>query len=166
MLAVGLVIIGVLSRFVFHFENFTPVLAITLFAGAYLPKRQAIIVPLALFIIADALIGFHALIVFTWGSVVLIALIGMNLENKKSWKTTAVASLLSALLFFVITNFGVWLFYDTYAKSFAGLMECYVMAIPYFRNTLVSTFLYSFVLFGSYEFLSVRLKSTRFASIV
>ncbi len=166
MLAIGLVVIGVFSRFIFHFENFTPVLAIALFAGAYLPKRQAVAVPLALFIIADAMIGFHALIAFTWGSMVLVAVIGMSLKNKKSWKNTAVGAFLSAVVFYVITNFGVWLFYNTYPKSLTGLMECYIMALPYFRNSLVSTFLYSFVLFGGYELLTARLKNTRFASIL
>ena len=166
MLALGLVVIGVFSRFIFHFENFTPVLAIALFAGAYLPKRQALIVPLSLFIIADAFIGFHSLIAFTWGSMALIAIIGMSLKGKKSWTKTAAGSLAGALTFFIITNFGVWALFDTYPKSLTGLIECYTMAIPFFRNTLISTFLYTFVLFGGYELLSVRLRGTRFASVL
>jgi hypothetical protein len=166
MLATGLIVIGILSRFIFHMPNFTPVIAIALFAGVYLPKRQAIIVPIALYVISDFFVGFHEVLFFTWGSMALIALIGINSKNKKSIKNMASASLLSALLFYVTTNFGVWVMMSTYPKTVAGLFECYIAAIPFFRNTLVSTLLYSAVLFGCYEFIATRVKNTRFATVL
>lgn len=166
MLAFLLIALGVLSRFVIHFENFTPILAIALFAGYHLSKRNAIIVPLAMMVIFDAFVGFHSLILFTWGTVLLIALIGIRNRDDKSVKTVGLSSIGSAVLFYLITNFGVWLFYTTYPKSLAGMIQCYVAAIPFFRGTLLSTLTYSAVLFGGYEFLAARLKQTRFAHLV
>ena len=166
MLAIGLVIIGILSRCIVHAPNFTPLLAITLFAGAFLPKRQAIIVPISLFVITDLIIGLHSVVAFTWGSVGLIALMGLYLKRKKSIKNVALTSFFSAIVFYVVTNFGVWAIMSTYPKTLAGLIDCYVMAIPYFRNTLVSTVLYSLVMFAGYEYLANRIKKTRFAFVV
>lgn len=166
MLALGLVVIGIVSRVIFHEHNFTPALAIALFAGCFLSKRQAIIVPVVLFIIADCIIGFHKTIFFTWGSVALIAWIGMSLREDRTWVKTAIGTLAAAVLFFVVTNFGVWLLYETYPKTLAGLVECYVAAIPFFRNTFVSTFLYAFVLFGGYEWAVARIKGTRYATVL
>lgn len=166
MLAVGLILIGIISRFIVHFENFTPVIAIALFAGYYLPKRQAIIVPLLMIIISDIAIGLHSMIAFTWGTLALIAVIGIINKERKSTANILVRSLLAAILFYIVTNFGVWVFYNTYPKSWAGLTECYVAAIPYFRNTLISTFIYVAVLFGAYEFFAARLKGTRLAFVL
>jgi len=164
MLAFLLILLGVSARFIVHIPNFTPVMAIALFAGCYLSRKNAIIVPLIMMIIYDAVIGFHALVPFTWGSVVLVALLGGKLKERKSFKNVAVSSLAAAFLFYIVTNFGVWLFYNTYPKSVSGLIQCYVVAIPYFRGTLASTLIYSAVLFGAYEFVSARIKGTRLAS--
>ncbi|MBZ0165814.1 MAG: hypothetical protein K8I00_03335 [Candidatus Omnitrophica bacterium] len=166
MLAILLIALGVLSRFLIHIPNFTPVLAIALFAGYYLSKRNALIVPLLMMVISDAFVGFHSLVFFTWGTVVLISLLGMRNRDDKSLKTVGLSSIGGAVLFYLITNFGVWLFYPTYPKSLAGILECYVVAIPYFRGTLLSTLMYSAVLFVGYEFMAARLKQTRFAHLV
>ena len=166
MLAVGLIALGVLSRFLFHIDNFTPVLAIALFAGMYLPKKSSLIVPLAMFIIADAFVGFHSMIAFTWGSALLIVLLGWKVKENKRITTVIGGSVLGAILFYIITNFGVWAFYTTYAKSWAGLLDCYIAAIPYFRNTLTSTLLYIGVLCGLYEITALKLRNTKLAYIL
>ncbi|MBF0569726.1 MAG: hypothetical protein HQL18_03005, partial [Candidatus Omnitrophica bacterium] len=77
VLAMGLLVIGVLSRFLTHVPNFTPVLAIALFGGVYLRRSQALWLPLALMILSDLVIGLHSTIAFTWGSVLLVSLIGL-----------------------------------------------------------------------------------------
>jgi hypothetical protein len=161
MLAIALLVIGILSRLVYHTPNFTPVLALALFGGVYLNKRHALIVPLALMVLSDLLIGFHDVIFFTWGSVVLISALGLGVRKQKSFPTILGASILSAVLFFLVTNFGVWLF--KYPHSIHGLTQCYVNAIPFFRTSLFSTLAYSAVLFGIYEVVAVRLQQTRFA---
>lgn len=166
MLAFSLIVIGVISRVIFHEHNFTPVLAIALFAGTFLTKRQALIVPLALFVAADLIIGFHSTIIFTWGSILLITAIGMTLRKNRTRVKTAGGALAAAVLYFVVTNFGVWIMYETYAKTFSGLIECYAAAIPFFRNTFFSTFIYTFVLYSGYELAAARIKRTRYASVL
>lgn len=166
MLAIGLIILGVVSVIIYHPQNFTAVIAVALFAGTYLSRKQAIAVPLGLFIIKDMFIGFHALIFFTWGSIVVIALMGMRMRSKRNFKSIALTSLGAAVFYYIITNFGVWLFYSTYPKSLLGLAECYIVAIPYFRGTLVSTILYTALLFGIYEYAALKLKNTRLANVL
>lgn len=166
MLAFLLIALGVMSRFVVHIPNFTPILAIALFAGYYMSKRNALIVPLVIMAISDAFVGFHSLVLFTWGTVVLITLLGMRNRENKSVKTVGIKSIVGAIMFYIITNFGVWLLFNTYPKTLSGLGQCYVAAIPYFRGTLASTLIYTGVLFGGYEFMAARLKQTRFAHLV
>jgi len=166
MLAILLLAFGVISRLIIHIPNFTPVIALALFGGVYLRKQQAIILPVLMMIIADLFIGIDATFPFTWGSMALIALLGFGLRNHKTFSGIAGSSLLSAVLFFLITNFGVWLVQDTYPRTSAGFIECYVMAIPFFGSTLVSTVLYTAVLFGGYEWTAARLSKTRLAHIV
>lgn len=164
MLAILLILLGVSTRFLVHIPNFTPIMAIALFAGFYLSKRNALIVPLIMMAICDAFIGFHALVPFTWGSILLVSLLGSKLRDRKSVKTVALSSVGAAVLFYIVTNFGVWLLYPTYPKSMAGLVQCYIAAIPFFRGTLASTLIYTAVLFVAYEVVAAKLKSTRFAN--
>lgn len=165
MLAVALLILGILPRLVPHPHNFTPVIAVALFSGVYLNKKYAVIVPLALMIISDIVIGFHDTLIFTWGSMALISVIGLGIKKHKSFVSIAVAGVGSAVLFFIITNFGAWLS-PLYPDTWAGLVECYTMAIPFFRNTFLSTMLYGALLFGFYELIAVRVKNTRFSTVL
>lgn len=166
MLALLLLTFGIITRFITHSPNFTPIIAIALFAGVYADKRYAIIIPLALMVVTDIFLGFHEAIAFTWGSVLLITVMGLNLRNQKSAKNIAIKSLFSAILFFVMTNFGVWLMSGWYEKSMAGLTECFVLAIPFFRNTLLSTAVYGVALFGIYELIARRVSNTKLAFVL
>ena len=166
MLAVLLLAFGVISRLIVHLPNFTPVIALALFGGVYLKKAQAIILPVLMMIIADLFIGVDNTFPFTWGSVALIALGGLWLRENKNLATIAGSSLFSSLLFFLITNFGVWLVSGMYAHTSAGLLQCFVLAIPFFGNTLLSTVIYTAVLFGAYEWIARRVQNTRLAHIV
>ena len=166
MLAAGLLMLGVISRLIIHLPNFTPVIALALFGGVYLKKQHAVILPVLMMIIADLFIGIDATFPFTWGSMALVALIGLWVRKNKSFTAVAGSSLLSSVLFFLVTNFGVWLVLNMYPRTLAGLIECYVMAIPFFGPTLVSTVVYTAVLFGGYEWTAARLQKTRFAQIV
>ena len=162
MLAIALLIFGITARLLPHEYNFTPVTAIALFGGAYLSRRYAVILPLALMVISDIFIGLHDTIFFTWGSVILIALLGTQIKDRKTPAIVLGSSLVSALLFFIITNFGAWLS-DLYPHNFNGLIDCYTLAIPFFRTTLISSVLYGVILFGSYELIAAAVKRTRFA---
>jgi len=163
MLAICLLVIGVLSRLLPHTANFTPVMALALFGGAYLKKKHAVLLVLLLMVLSDAVIGFHDIVFFTWGSVVLIALLGRALPENKAPGAVLVSSVLSAVIFFVVTNFGSWLV--MYPLSFEGFVRCYALAVPFFRGTLLSTLVYSVVLFGLYESAAFFIRKTRFAQV-
>lgn len=164
MLAVALLILGVSSRLIFHSPNFTPVIALALFGGVYLKKSQALYVPIVLLAITDLILGLHPTMPFTWGSVLVISAIGLWVRNHKSVATVLGSALFSSILFFVVTNFGSWL--AMYPHTAEGFRNCYLLAIPFFRNTLLSTLVYSAVLFGLYEWIVLWVRNTRLASVL
>lgn len=166
MLAIGLFILGIISRLVLHIPNFTPVIALALFGGVYLRKGQAVLLPVLLMAVTDVFLGLHGTMFFTWGSVALIAVLGLWVRENKSFTAIAGSSLVSALFFFIVTNFGVWLVSGMYPHTFAGLTTCYVLAIPFFRNMLLSTVVYSLLFFGAYETIASRISGTKLAPIV
>jgi hypothetical protein len=150
LLAVLLVVFAALSRFLPHPDNFTPIAAMALFGGVYFGRRYAFIVPLAAMVVSDYFIGFHNTILYVYGSFILVGLIGIWLQKHKSVGWIFGATLTGSVLFFVVTNFGVWVT-GAYPQTFNGLVECYVAAIPFFRNTVLGDLLYVAVLFGLYE---------------
>lgn len=165
MFALFLLSIGFLARVLSHTPNFTPVIALILFGGVYLEKKYAFLLPIFLMMLTDIILGVHNVMAFTWGSLVVIAFLGSFLRQKKNWVSITITSIASAAIFFVITNFGVWVV-GYYPPTIKGLIDCYFMAIPFFRMTLVSTLMYSFVFFGVYEIVAMRLRQTRFASVL
>lgn len=164
VLALCLLVLGVITRFMPHAPNFTPVLAVALFGAVYLKRSQALLLPLALMMVTDIFLGLHPVIAFTWGSVLLISCIGLWVRSRMSVTNVLMGSLASALLFFAVTNFGVWLAY--YPQTWEGFVSCYILAIPFFRTTLASTLLYSVVFFGGYEVLAAQIKKTRLAPVL
>ncbi len=149
-----LILFAAFSRLIPHAPNFTPVISVALFAGAYLHKRFAFLVPIAAMLMSDLIVGLYSPLsmAFVYGSIILITAIGLTMNNKVSAIKIGGFSLIGAVLFFVITNFGVWIIPGSmYPKTFSGLVECYVMAIPFFRNTAASAIIYSALMFGVYE---------------
>lgn len=138
-------------RLVPHPPNMAPITAMALFGGIYLNKRYAILVPLATMLISDYFIGFHSLMLWVYGSFALVGVFGIWLKNRKTFGIIFFASLLSSMLFFLITNFGVWVEGRMYPPTFNGLLMSYYMAIPFFRNTIIGDLLYTGVFFGAYE---------------
>jgi hypothetical protein len=139
--SVGIFVALAASRFIPHPPNFTSLLALSFYIPAILGVRflPALIVS---FFITDLIIGFHGVALFTWGSVLLIGL--MSKFFIASMKTRISGALLGALLFFVITNFGVWSL-GAYGYTIKGLISCYTLAIPFFGYTLISTIIFSTV---------------------
>src|SRR5690348_3337714 len=109
MLAIILMILGIATRLIPHLSQFTAILAVAFFAGLYLRGWQAIVVPLGLMIVSDLIIGFHDTMVFTWGSMVVISCLGLWLQKRKNFVTVLGGSIASAVIFFIITNFGAYL---------------------------------------------------------
>lgn len=155
LIVIALILLASLSRVVPHQPNFTPVLAIMLFAGVYLPKKYVLAVPLLVMAFTDFHLGFHNTMLFTWGSFILIGLLGLVVKKKKNIVTVLGSSLLGGILFYVVTNFGVFIMNAWYPHTWEGLLQCYVAGIPFFRNTLLSSVVYTSVLFGSYEIINL-----------
>lgn len=148
-----IIIFAVVMRLLPHPPNVAPIAAMALFGGVYLNKKYALIVPLIAMFISDIFLGFYNEIIFVYGSFLLIGLIGLWLRNHKTFRNVIFASIGSSILFFIITNFGVWLMGTMYDKSFAGLLEAYIMGLPFFRNTLLGDLGYVGLFFGSYEYM-------------
>lgn len=154
--ALCLVVIAASLRILPHPDNFVPVAAVALFGGAVLPRRLALFVPLSVMVLSDLVIGWHDLVAVTWGSYALIALAASFWLRKVSFGRTVVLTLGSALFFFVATNFAVWVTSGMYPHTWAGLGQCFTMALPFFRNSLMSDLFFVAVLFGAY-YLAVQL---------
>jgi len=154
-----------LLRLVPHPWNFTPSYAMEVFAGARLRSWHAFALPLAIRLVTDLLLlpvqglvtspGYYlSFLPFVYLGVVVNVLLGKTLCRTQSpWRIGAVAVLASEQ-FFLITNFGAWLGSTMYPHTLQGLLTCYAMGIPFFGGTLVSSLLYSGVLFGAHAYLT------------
>ncbi len=147
------IILAAVSRLVKHPYNFTPVIAMSLFAGCYLKTRWGVILPLAAMLISDYFIGFYDFQVMAsvYVSIALIFVIGWVLRKYKKWYNVGLAALISSLVFFFITNFAVWAFFNWYPHTWAGLTNCFILAVPFFRNSLAGDLFYAGLFFGLYE---------------
>ncbi|MBI3997237.1 MAG: hypothetical protein HY352_06225 [Candidatus Omnitrophica bacterium] len=150
-LVYGLIALGIVSRLVPHPWNATPVMAIALFAGTYLSKRWAILLPLIIVAVSDLIIGWHNTVPFTWGAFLLTGILAWGIRSRPTATRVLAGALGGSLLFFVLTNFGVWVAGGLYPRTIAGVWECYLAAIPFFRGTLVGDLLYTAVLFVGYN---------------
>ncbi len=159
MIAIVLISIAVLSRTMLHIPNFAAIAAVAVFSGFYFRGTWAYIIPLAAVLISDYIIGFYDLgtmsfVYFAWILPVLIGKWNLkfdglnNLFNKVFG--TATKAILASVSFYVISNFGVWLFAGMYPMTFTGLIECYTLAVPFFRYTILGDLLFSGMLFGSF----------------
>ncbi|OGZ18943.1 MAG: hypothetical protein A2175_02275 [Candidatus Nealsonbacteria bacterium RBG_13_42_11] len=155
-----LILTGVILRLLPHPPNFTPILAIALFGGVYLSRKIAFILPLAAMVISDVFIGYYEvkLMIAVYGSFLLCVILGFWLKKNKRWQTIFESSVLSALIFFLLTNFAVWAFTPWYAKTFSGIIQCYLMALPFFKNTLLGNLFYVTIFFGAYEIIEVWIR--------
>ncbi len=165
IISIILITIGVACRLLPHWWNFAPVAAIALFAGAYLGRRYAIILPLVAMLVGDLFIGFYELplIIAVYASFVVIGLVGIMIGKYKSLETVIAGSIFSSGLFFLVTNFAVWQFSPWYAKTFTGLAQTYLVALPFLRNTFLSDLFYVSILFGSYELVSLLVARKKLA---
>ncbi|MCL5969874.1 MAG: hypothetical protein M1450_00010 [Patescibacteria group bacterium] len=154
----SIIFFAVILRLLPHPANFAPIGALALFGGVYLNKKYALILPLLVMLISDFFLGFHNTMIFVYGSFILMGLIGIWIRKNKNIKNIVFASIFSSILFFIVTNFGVWVM-GWYPKTFQGLISAYVLAIPFFRNTIMGDLFYTGVFFGAYELVLASLNS-------
>ncbi len=149
-----LVFAVVFSRLIPHPLNFTPIGALGLFAGAYIVDKRVWLLPLCALLISDFFIGFYepVAMLFVYLGFAFSVFIGrLLLSEKRNSLRLGGAAFSSATIFFIVSNFGTWLGGTLYPMTLAGLTECYVMAIPFYGNTLLGDLFYVLVLFGIYE---------------
>ena len=142
------------SRFIPHPPNFTSLLALSFYIPAVFGKRYIPVVVLAL-LFTDLFIGFHSTIIFTTGSVILIGLISNYFNRSITFRIFG--ALTGALIFFVLSNFGVWL-NGSYGYSLNGIISCYLLAIPFFGYSVISTIIFSSIIETVYKFSNLKKK--------
>ena len=151
-ISLGIFIALVASRFIPHPPNFTSLLALSFYVPVFLGLSYLPVLLIG-FIFTDLIIGFHGVTLFTWGSVILIGL-GSRFFDKSIFNRIS-GSLLGACLFFIITNFGVWSL-GSYGYSLNGIINCYILALPFFGYSLISTFIFAGVIEGIYKYISFK----------
>lgn len=163
IIPVVIILFAVILRLVPHPPNVAPIAAMALFGGVYLDKKYALLIPLIAMLISDIFLGFHATMPFVYGSFVVTGLIGMWVKKYKTVRNIFLASLSSSVLFFLITNFGVWFVGSLYPKTWNGLLQSYLYALPFFRNTIIGDVLYTGIFFGGYEVVTRMYKNQSIA---
>lgn len=151
LLIVAMILFAGVIRIIPHPWNLAPVGAMALFSGAVIRNRvMAFAIPLLALLAGDLFIGFHILMPVVYASFLLSILIGWWLRERRTAPRIGGAVLFGAVQFFVITNFGVWMFLNSYPRTFSGLVACYVAGLPYFWNTLAGDTFFSAALFGAW----------------
>lgn len=160
-----LVFVTAFSRLIPHPSNFAPVGAMALFGAAHFRQRYlAFIIPIVAMWLSDLALnnliygeyfdhfvwfynGFH----WTYAAFILIGLLGLLLLKKISFKNAVLASLSASILFFIVSNFGVWASGTMYPKDATGLISCYAAGLPFLKNTMMGDLVYSGFMFGVFE---------------
>lgn len=163
LISLLLIAVGLSGRLLPHPWNMTPITAIALFSTAYLSLRYSFLVFAVTMVVADLFLGFYQwhIMVAVYASFALVGVIGLIVRKNKSAGRVLGCTLLSSVLFFMITNWAVWQFSGMYVHSFEGLMQAYILAIPFFKNSLAGDLLYSGVLFGLVEYTAVVLEKRK-----
>jgi len=160
-----LIALAVSLRLLPHPANFAPVAAVAIFGGATLPRRLAVWLPVVIMALSDVFIGFYdyRVMLVVWSSYLAIAFASSRWLRQIKIKNGVLLTISGSLFFFLTTNFAVWLWGGMYAHSWAGLSQCYGMALPFFRSTLLSDVFYTAVLFGLYAY-ALRIADKRVIS--
>ncbi|MCB0515716.1 MAG: DUF6580 family putative transport protein [Chitinophagales bacterium] len=163
-----LILIAVVSRFFMFIPNFQPIIGISLLGAAYLQRKYWVfLVPIAAFWLSDvvlnntvyaayfpefSLISYN--FIFAALAMILVVLIGKVMLKNKRWSNIWASAIVGGLLFFVVSNLGVWLFSGMYPPNGAGLVACYVAGIPFLQNALLGDLFYTTFLFGAMQLVS------------
>ncbi len=152
---VPIIFVILLSRFIPHPPNFTPIISIAVLSPLFFNKNitSLSVIILGMFV-TDIFLGIYPSMIFTYLTIILIFYFSKILFKLDSFKNIILCSFLSSVIFFILTNFSVWFLSGLYSLNFEGLIACYLLAIPFFHNTLISTMLFSSITY----FIFLRLK--------
>ena len=148
----GAIVVAAALRLAPHPPNFTPIGAMALFSGAYLGRKAlAFAAPLGALLLSDLVLGFYHGQATVYFSVALIVMIGLAALTRRTALRIGVAAVVSSILFFLVTNLGMWAFSGFYPLTPAGLEACFIAAIPFFQNTVAGDLFYATLLFGGFR---------------
>jgi hypothetical protein len=167
---IAIILLGAVYRLLPHPANFAPITAMALFGGAYFQqKRIAFIVPLFTLWLSDLILNnliyqayfpeftlFYSGFYWQYGSFLLITYLGTFLQNNVKYLNVLGLSLSASLLFFLISNFGVWASFGTYPPTLNGLLLCYIAGLPFLQNTILGDLFFCVLFFGLFEVLQSR----------
>ena len=160
---ISLILILAFARLIPHPWNFTPVIAVAILSGYFFKNIYlSFSILLISMLIADVFLGFYENMIFVYISLLLIAFVFFKISKKINFKNLFIYSFAGSLIFFVISNFGVWILGSPgvdnlpYDKNLNGLIECYILAIPFFGNTFISTVIFSYQAIFIYRSLAAR----------
>ncbi len=160
---ISLILILAFARLIPHPPNFTPIIAVAIVSGYFFKNLNlSILTLLVAMLISDLFIGFYENMIFVYVSLLIITFTFYKISNKINFKNLFVYGFAGSLIFFIISNFGVWALGSPgldnlpYEKSLAGLIECYIFAIPFFGNTFLSTLIFAYPAIFIYKFLPTR----------
>lgn len=160
---------AVFLRLLPHPANFAPIAALALFTGVYCVKfsKWWLLAPLAVMVVSDIFIGIYdvRIMAAVYGSFLIAGLIGIVVAKHKKVGSILFSSVLASIVFYLATNFAVWMFGTLYPLTLEGLISSYVMALPFFRNTFFGDLFYVSVFFGVYEFAAAVLPSLKPAKV-
>ncbi|MEX1997577.1 MAG: DUF6580 family putative transport protein [Candidatus Andersenbacteria bacterium] len=154
LLMISLVIFSVAARVSEHIPNVAPIAALALVAGSMVSVPLALALPLVAMFISDTMIGFDQIeiTVAVYSCFGLIALLGHLLHGSfRPWRTIGV-TVISSVLFYLVTNAAVWWWSGMYARTLDGLILSYLYALPFFRNTLFGDMIFTFSLFLAIQY--------------
>ena len=148
-----IIFILAIARLIPHPPNFTPIIAAAIISS-YLFRNIyfSLIVLLSSMFLSDLIIGLYDNFLFIYFSLFLVIFVQSRINMKITFKNLYLHSLIASLIFFITTNFSVWMFSNLYEKSFSGLIYCYFLAIPFFTNTVLSTILFSYIAYAVTNF--------------
>jgi len=160
---ISLILILVFARLIPHPPNFTPIIAAAIVSGYFFKNiNLSLLTLLIAMLISDLFIGFYENVIFVYASLLLITFVFHKISNKINFKNLFIYGFAGSLIFFAVSNFGVWALgspgvYDiAYEKSLSGLIECYILAIPFFGNTFLSTLIFAYPAIFIYKALPAR----------
>ena len=164
---ISLILILAFARLIPHPPNFTPIIAVAIVSGYFFKNIYlSLLTLLAAMLISDLFIGFYENIIFVYASLLLIAFAFHKISKKINFKNLFIYGFAGSLIFFIVSNFGVWALGSlgvndlAYEKSLTGLIECYILAIPFFGNTFLSTIIFAYPAIFFYKFLATRTSSS------
>jgi hypothetical protein len=172
LIALLLIVIGVAGRTVLHLApNVEMVTLVSFLAATYLGRKYALLVPFVIMVITDTLIGNTQIFIFTWTAWMMIGFSGLILKGFRGGKLVGAATgmgILASLFFYLYTNFGVWVLdsWGMYSRDLTGLIDCYLMGVPFLRLNLLSNLIFVPVGFSLVELVFRKEKVLGLAKLI